>query len=86
MSALDFLGRVHEESRRLGDVFVAEGAEGAAAALAFARTNGPANANDANTRTLTCTSRCSAGDQPGEEEAEEEEGEISDKDTRTHTT
>ena len=86
MSALDFLGRVHEESRRLGDVFVAEGAEGGAAALAFARANGPANANDANARTLTCTSRRSAGNQPGEEEAEEEEeGEISDKDTRTHT-
>ena len=87
MSALEFLGRVHEESRRLGDVFVAEGAEGAAA-LAFACASGPADANDANAS--TCASRRGAGDRPGEEaeeeEEEEEEGEISDKDTRTHAT
>ena len=86
MSALEFLGRVHEESRRLGDVFVAaeEAAEGAAALASACASSGPApNANDANAS--TCAGRRGAGDRP-EEEAEEEEGEISDKDTRTHTT
>ena len=71
MSAMEFIGRVHEESRRLGDVFVAAAA---AAAGGGAKSGNIGDGNDGE-RGKT---QGDDGTDEEEEEEEEEEGEIAE--------